>query len=90
MAHVAELLSHSPLETFQISSLAGEIAIDLPDVFCTAIVDGHRDTLRRFSVNRMRLSMSAIRHICARCLNLERLFVVLQQEDLVRDGHRRC
>lgn len=83
IADVVELLSYSPLETFHISSLAGEMGIDLPDAFCAAIVDAHYSSLRRFSVNRMRLSLSAIRDICSRCHDLERLFVVLQHENLV-------
>ena len=83
MPHVLSLLSHSPLETFYVSANAGEIATDLPDAFCADLINAHHQTLRSISVNRMRLSMHAIRDICLRCQGLERLFVALQHENLV-------
>lgn len=83
MDNVVRLLSQSTLETFHISSLAGEVAIDLPDAFCANIIDKHFQTLRRFSISRMKLSLSAVRDVCIRCQSLERLFVVLQHENLV-------
>ncbi|KAI0341442.1 hypothetical protein BDW22DRAFT_1408085 [Trametopsis cervina] len=80
--NVVDLLSKSPVESFHISSLAGEAAVNLPDDFCAEIVDAHSRTLRKFSVDRMRLSMASIKYICERCTGLERLFVVMQHEDM--------
>ncbi|KAI0684903.1 hypothetical protein BC835DRAFT_588106 [Cytidiella melzeri] len=80
--HVMDLLACSPLQTFHLSSFSGEATADLSDDFCAAIVHSHFQTLRKFSVDRMRLSMAAIRDICNRCVGLERLFVVMQHEDL--------
>lgn len=81
--HLVSLLASSPLKTFHLSALAGEPAADLSDAFCASIVNSHSHTLSKFSVDRMRLSMEAIRDICDRCTLLERFFVVMQHEDLV-------
>ncbi|KAI0088861.1 hypothetical protein BDY19DRAFT_946407 [Irpex rosettiformis] len=80
--HIVDLLASSPLQTFHLTLLAGEPAVDLSDTFCAMIVNSHSNTLRKFSVDRMRLSMDALKDICNRCTSLERLFVVMQHEDL--------
>jgi hypothetical protein len=44
--------------------------------FWTDLVAAHGDTLRRFSVLRMPISLESIKEMCAGCPNLEELFVV--------------
>ncbi|TEB39824.1 hypothetical protein FA13DRAFT_1619352 [Coprinellus micaceus] len=44
--------------------------------FWTDLVAAHGDTLRRFSVLRMPISLESIKELCAGCPNLEELFVV--------------
>lgn len=81
---VASLLSTSPLEFFHISSLGGELkAAGLDDQFCSDIVAAHGERLHRFSVHRLRMSLNAVKDVCARCPRLEQLFVVLDRADLV-------
>ncbi|EKM56957.1 uncharacterized protein PHACADRAFT_208126 [Phanerochaete carnosa HHB-10118-sp] len=80
---VTSLLAASPLEFFHVSSLGGDLkAAGLDDRFCHNIVAAHGERLRRFSVHRLRMSLDAVRDICARCPKLEQLFVVLDRTDL--------
>ena len=81
--HVLSLLSNTPLQRFHISTVGGHVGHRLSDDFCNAIVTAHGSRLTRFSVHRMRMSISAIAEICRRCTVLEQLFVVVEQNDLV-------
>ena len=81
--HVLSLLSTAPLQQFHISTVGGHVGHRLSDQFCGAIVSAHRNRLTRFSVHRMRMSISAIADICRRCTVLQQLFVVVEQNDLV-------
>ncbi|OBZ76446.1 hypothetical protein A0H81_03102 [Grifola frondosa] len=80
--NVLTLLSQSPLEQFHISTVGGHVGYRLSDQFCADIVDAHGARLRRFSVHRMRMSLEAIDDICCRCVSLEQLFIVVDQDDM--------
>lgn len=81
---VVELLKPAPLERFHVSTTGGIVGNTLNDAFCAQIVDIHGSRLRRFSVHRMRMSVAAIEDICRRCVQLEQLFIVVDQHKLVR------
>lgn len=77
------MLSTSPLQRFHISTVGGEIGRSIGDEFCSKIIDSHGERLTRFSVHRMRISLDAVKDICRRCVVLEELFIVVEQESLV-------
>ncbi|CAL1710132.1 unnamed protein product [Somion occarium] len=79
---VINLLSMSPLEMFHISTMGGEVGGTLSDELCEQIVSTHGLNLRRFSVDRMGISIHAIRRICQECTKLEELFVTANQDDM--------
>ncbi|GBE89773.1 hypothetical protein BKA93DRAFT_793618 [Sparassis latifolia] len=79
---VLALLAPAPLEQFHMSTIGGEIEPTLSDVFCHAIVKVHGLRLRRFSIHRMPVSLSAIADVCHCCPLLEQLFVVMDQDAL--------
>ncbi len=82
--HVVGMLSASPLLRFHVSTVGGEYGQEISDEFCSKIVDSHGERLQRFSVHRMRIGLEAVEDICRRCVVLEELFVVVEQESLVR------
>jgi len=81
---VLTLLNPAPLEQFHISTIGGHVGSSLSEEFCAAIVSAHGARLRRFSVHRMRMSIASIADVCKRCVHLEQLFVVVEQDALVR------
>ncbi|KAF9806125.1 hypothetical protein IEO21_08807 [Rhodonia placenta] len=83
---VVELLKPAPLERFHVSTTGGIVGNTLNDAFCAQIVDIHGSRLRRFSVHRMRMSVAAIEDICRRCVQLEQLFIVVDQHKLEAIG----
>lgn len=83
---VHELLSHAPIEVFQIYSTFAYFdagSVTAMEQFCRDIVTTHGFRLSRVSVHRMRISMQAVIDICQRCKNLEQLFVVIHSKELV-------
>ena len=86
--HVLDLLSNAPLQRFHISTVGGHVGHRLSDDFCKAIVSAHGHRLTRFSVHRMRMSIDAIADICRRCTALQQLFIVVEQNDLVRPASK--
>ncbi|KAI0767578.1 hypothetical protein C8Q74DRAFT_1281089 [Fomes fomentarius] len=80
--HVLDLLSSAPLQQFHISTIGGHVGHRLSDDFCSAIVSAHGSRLTRFSVHRMRTSINAIADICQRCIVLQQLFIVVDQNDM--------
>ncbi|KAH8102069.1 hypothetical protein BXZ70DRAFT_1016133, partial [Cristinia sonorae] len=80
--HVLELLSESPLEMFHISTAGGDVGRALPHDFVQHLVTIHGRRLRRFSVQRMHISVASVEDICHRCPNLSELFVVLEMDDV--------
>ncbi|KAH9924988.1 uncharacterized protein BXZ73DRAFT_91166 [Epithele typhae] len=79
---VLALLSHAPLQQFHISTVGGHVNHRLDDAFCAAVVSAHGSRITRFSVHRMRMTIDAIMDICRRCVVLEQLFIVVEQDDL--------
>ncbi|CCM00826.1 uncharacterized protein FIBRA_02868 [Fibroporia radiculosa] len=79
---VLALLASAPLERFHISTVGGHVGPALSESFCTSIVNAHGHRLRRFSVHRIRMSMLSIDDICRRCVELEQLFIVVEQNSL--------
>ncbi len=73
---------------FHVSSLGGEVGVDVSDDLCAAIISDHGHRLKRFSVHRMRVSPVAVEDICHRCVNLEQLFVTMEQDSLVSPDPR--
>ncbi|KAI0752600.1 hypothetical protein C8Q80DRAFT_1217127 [Daedaleopsis nitida] len=80
--HVLNLFSPAPLQQFHISTVGGHVNHRLSDDFCSAIVSAHGSRLTRFSVHRMRMSINAIADICRRCVVLQQLFIVVEQNDM--------
>lgn len=72
----AELASIFPMGSAY-QSLSSALATLWKDLVAT-----HGQTLRRFSVLRMPISLASIREICAGCPNLEELFVVANSTSL--------
>ena len=85
--HLLDVLSTTSLEMFHISSSGGEARRALTDDFVEKLITAHGRRLKRFSVQRMYISMSAIEDICRRCHTLEELFVVVEVEDVVSSSH---
>lgn len=79
--NVLALLASAPLEQFHISTVGGDVGPSLTNTFCERLVSAHGERLRRFSVYRMRMSLDAIADVCRRCLQLEQLFVVVDQRE---------
>ncbi|EGO01171.1 hypothetical protein SERLA73DRAFT_179271 [Serpula lacrymans var. lacrymans S7.3] len=88
MQGVVNLLSTSPLESFQVYSTAPFPGASLDDEFCNDIVTSHGARLTRFSVHRIYIGMSAVRDICSRCPQLEQLFIVADRTEY--DELREC
>jgi len=83
-ADVLAMLDNSPLEYFQIHSTNAFIEASRPtDTFWEAIVSKHGSRLKRFSVQRMLISLDSIADICTRCGNLQELFLVAEKHSLV-------
>lgn len=88
--HVLNLLSSAPLQQFHISTIGGHVGHRLSNDFCSAIVSAHGSRLTRFSVHRMRMSINAIADICRRCIVLQQLFIVVDQNDMVWSSVSSC
>ncbi|KAG1719184.1 hypothetical protein EDB19DRAFT_1787029 [Suillus lakei] len=73
---VTELLSTAPLEILQIYATTPTAKVVIADEFWKTIVTMHGSRLKRFSIDRMTISLDALRDICSRCSVLEQLFVV--------------
>ena len=84
--HIASLASSSPLEYFQLygttitRGLQREIQLD---DFVAALVSAHGPRLKRFSLHRLPISLKALDGVCTGFTDLEHLFIVVGQEDLV-------
>lgn len=83
MADVQQFLAFSPLEVFQIYSTGAFFESPMTYGFWREIINTHGTRLTRFSVHRMLVGLESIQDICRRCLNLEQLFVVIEQGTLV-------
>jgi hypothetical protein len=84
-ADVLKLLEDAPLEYFQIHSTHAFIESSRPtDTFWEAIVSRHGSRLKRFSVQRMLISLESISIICRQCPSLEELFLVAEKQTLVK------
>nr|GAT46998.1 predicted protein [Mycena chlorophos] len=87
LAHILSLLDPAPLEAINLYAAQNfRIQLTLDDAAYIAFWDGivtrHAQRLQRVSVHRMLMPLSAIRKICASCLALKQLFVVVGPEDL--------
>ncbi|KAG1872973.1 hypothetical protein DFJ58DRAFT_760579 [Suillus subalutaceus] len=85
---VTELLSTAPLEILQIYATTPTAKVVIADDFWRTIVTMHGSRLKRFSIDRMTISMGALHDICSRCSVLEQLFVVTARHNL--DDVTRC
>lgn len=81
---VTELLSTAPLEILQIYATTPTSQVVITDDFWKTIVTMHGSRLKRFSIDRMTISLGALHDICSRCSVLEQLFVVTMRHNLVR------
>jgi hypothetical protein len=82
---VSLLLSSAPLREFQLYSIGGDIEFcrHLPELFVKNIINDHGSRLRKFAVQRLHTSLTAVDLICCGCPQLEQLFIVLHVKDLV-------
>lgn len=85
MKNIPDLVSSSPLECFQLYStpLAQDLKGIQLDYLVAALISAHGPRLKRFSINRLPISLEALYHVCTRFTSLEQLFIVVEQEDLV-------
>ncbi|KAG2134800.1 hypothetical protein DEU56DRAFT_404161 [Suillus clintonianus] len=86
-SHVTELLSTAPLEIFQIYATTPTVKVVITDEFWTSIVTMHGSRLKRISIDRMSISLDALRGICSQCSALEQLFIVtarINLDDVIR------
>ena len=85
MRDIPDLVSSSPLEYFQLYStpLAQDLKGIQLDHLVAALISTHGPRLKRFSINRLPISLEALYNVCTRFTNLEQLFTVVEQEDLV-------
>ena len=85
MKDIPELVSSSPLEYFQLSStpLVEDLKGIQLDDFVATLISAHGPRLKRFSINRLPISLETLHEICAGFTNLEQLFTVVEREDLV-------
>ncbi|KAJ7474202.1 hypothetical protein FB451DRAFT_1088893 [Mycena latifolia] len=86
LASISALLTHAPLERFQLYATRAFAQTPPTDAFWRALVDMHGARLTRVSVHRMPVRLSAIADLCAsaRCPALRQLFVVVDPADLGR------
>ncbi|KAG2159315.1 uncharacterized protein EDB93DRAFT_1115004 [Suillus bovinus] len=85
---VTDLLSTAPLQILQIYATTPTAKVVIPDDFWETIVTMHGSRLKRFSIDRMTISLGALQDICSRCSVLEQLFVVTTRHNL--DEVTRC
>jgi hypothetical protein len=85
---VTELLSTAPLEILQIYATTPTPEVIIADDFWKTIVTMHGSRLKRFSIDRMTISVGALHDVCSRCSVLEQLFVVTTRHNL--DDVTRC
>ena len=81
---IPSLVSSSPLEYFQLygTTVIKDEEVQL-DGFVTSLISIHGSRLKRFSLHRLPISLKALDDVCAGFTNLEQLFVVVEQGDLV-------
>ena len=82
---IPSLVSSSPLEYLQLYGITeikdnGEVQLDN---FITTLISVHGPRLKRFSLHRLPVSLKALDCACAGFTNLEQLFIVVEQQDLV-------
>ncbi|KAI0311408.1 hypothetical protein OF83DRAFT_1151190 [Amylostereum chailletii] len=78
----SRLLSHSPLEAFQLYATDTTSKSYSADALCARIVAAHGPRLARFAFNRLRLTPAAITEVCVRCTELQQLFMLVDPSDL--------
>jgi len=86
MNNVLDMLESCPLEMFHISTAGGDVGRTLTDAFVKQLVSSHGHRLKRFSVQRIPISTTAIEDICLRCPVLQELFVVVDIDDIDNIG----
>lgn len=80
---ICSLLEAAPLEVFQLYATGASDDVSIPDYFWRSVTATHGPRLKCFSVLRMQMSPTALGIICLQCIQLERLFVLVDQRDLV-------
>ncbi|KAF9645469.1 hypothetical protein BDM02DRAFT_3181243 [Thelephora ganbajun] len=88
---IPSLVSSSPLEYFQLygTTVIKDQEARLDD-FVAALISVHGPHLRRFSLHRLPISLKALDDVCTGFTNLEQLFIVVEQEDLVNTRPTIC
>lgn len=83
--NIPDLVSSSPLESFELYSapLIQDVNGIQMDEFVAALISAHGQRLKRFSIDRLPISLKAFYDVCAGLPNLELLFVTVEREDLV-------
>jgi hypothetical protein len=60
------------------------------DNLVTNLISVHGSRLKRFSLHRLPISLKALDDVCTGFMNLEQLFIVVEQGDLVSPWPRIC
>ena len=81
---IPSLVSSSPLEYLQLyGTIMTKDKEAQADDFVTTLASVHGSRLKRLSLHRLPISLSALRNACVGFTNLEQLFIVVEQRDLV-------
>jgi hypothetical protein len=85
MEGIPSLVSSSPLEYFQLNCSAMIPVSEESglDDFVATLISTHGPRLKGLSINRLPISPKALYDVCAGFVNLEHLFVFLEQMDPV-------
>jgi hypothetical protein len=85
---VLVFLGNSPLQEFLIYARGGDLnpRTCLDGSFVETFCESHRTTLKKFGVQRLRISIDAIKSICSKCQLLQRFYVTVDNNDKVYSG----
>ena len=86
---IPSLVSSSPLECLQLYA-ATVIKEGRLDDFVTSLISVHGSRLKRLSLHRLPISLKALDEVCTGFINLEQLFIAVEQEGLVSSWLRIC
>jgi hypothetical protein len=77
--HLFSMLAHSPLRHFDV--LSAVTTSKFSDSFWTRMVESHGERLQTVSVHYPPISLDTVREVCRRCVQLEELFVVVEDRE---------
>ncbi|KAI0030157.1 hypothetical protein K488DRAFT_79788 [Vararia minispora EC-137] len=86
ITQLVDLLSHSPLELFQLYAVTNAQDSTPAAILLSRIIAAHGQRLTKFSVHRIQLLPCAIDDVCAGCAGLQQLFFTASPSNLAQLG----